>query len=290
VTPLSVVRRARLATEQYAVLQGLADDVNRANARTVASIIDTGQRLLAAKEAAGHGGWEPLFDGTLERPIVFSIRTARRYMAVAGNALIGKSDKLAVFPTALTVLEELAKLPDEILLAGLKDGLINPEMESADVARLHGIAGKLVACEGRPTAAPAVSPPPRFVPAGRERYVTFPVIDASSKKPTTVLVNGGPEWSAREAQDRLLTAVKTEFDEYGACREDRPALAKILRQLATDIDAGTQMMAVSDQYVDSPAYDIPQAHKITRIIPGEVAEPQVREVAAAVTDRRWPEF
>ena len=148
------------------------------------------------------------------------------------------------------------------------------------MGKLHAATGKLAKCEGRPEGGyrpetgSHATPPRRAVAAlamGEPRFVTFDVIDATSKKPTTVIINdGGKEWSPKAAQDRLLAAIKLESEQHRCGREDWPALARILRRLASDIDAGAQMMALQDKYVDVGS--LAQAERVTRIIPvsGEV--------------------
>ncbi len=245
-------------------LQGIADRVNRSAGITFESIIETGEQLLEAKKTAGHGGWQKLFDsGALERPIRFSVRTARRYMAIAGKAgdlkvaALAKSDDMSVFPASVTTLEAIAKLPDELLRQALADGRINPDMELSDVRKLRRETKR---------AASVAS-----LAMGTPRFVTTEVLNAASAEPTTVILNGGGRWSRKASKDRFMTAVKLEFEQYFCCREDRPDLSRILRELAADIDAGTQMMALQGKYVDVAS--LPQADRVTRILPAVAEKP-----------------
>ena len=70
--------------------------------------------------------------------------------------------------------------------------------------------------------------------------------------------------------ERKAKATEHEILQHGCCREDRATLARILRQLAQDIDAGSQHRALQDKSADGPS--IAQADRVTGIIPasGEV--------------------
>jgi hypothetical protein len=127
------------------LLQALADDVNHAAGQTVAAIVKTGERLINAKLEAGHGGWLTLFSGTeLQRPIRFSVKTAERLIAIAKCPAFANSSDLSNFPPAVTVLEELARLPESLLHAALTTGTVHPEMTVPDVGKLYQAAGAKV--------------------------------------------------------------------------------------------------------------------------------------------------
>ncbi len=277
-----LVSQAKEKAKALKRLQAIADLVNGQAEDTVRSIINTGEHLLEAKEEVGHGGWEKLFDrAALERPVRFHVRTARRYMAIAEKHIDlivaseeAGSDGLSVFPPHVATLEALAALPRDVLRAAVKDGRIYPEMTTQDVGRLYvGSGTELPVQFTRWRGAAALA---RL--GDTPRLVSQAVLNASSTKPTTVIVNSSAkEWSAKAASERLLAAVQAEYGEHGACREDRPELSKILRRLADDNDLGTRDLALRDKYVDGgAAWYSPEAHRVTATIAAE---------ALAVEDR-----
>ena len=98
-----------------------ADRIRGQMARTVEAIVATGQEIVEAKAAVGHGNWYPL----LER-IGMGEDTAERFMAIAGNGAFLNPATLRDLPASRTTLATLARLdPDEIVEA-VEAGKITP--------------------------------------------------------------------------------------------------------------------------------------------------------------------
>jgi hypothetical protein len=98
--------------------------------RTVESIIATGEELIAAKAAVGHGNWLPLLKLT-----GMSATAAERLMAVATSPL-AKSAQRGILPAAVTTLYELTHLdPDEFDQA-VEIGAVHPDMRRRDAHEL----------------------------------------------------------------------------------------------------------------------------------------------------------
>jgi hypothetical protein len=100
--------------------------------KTVADIIAVGQLFIDAKAALPHGEFEKL----IELDCVISPRTAQRYMAIARDLRINKSDRLSLLPANWSVLYELTRLSDEQFAKAISDGTINADMTGDDLSRL----------------------------------------------------------------------------------------------------------------------------------------------------------
>jgi hypothetical protein len=112
--------------------------------KSVSAIIVTGELLIEAKAKVGHGDWLKLVE---ELP--FSEDTAQRLMAIARHPVISNTDHVRYLPPSYGTLYELTKVPEQKLLAGIKDHVINPDMERKDVARLLGRRRRLSKQERR---------------------------------------------------------------------------------------------------------------------------------------------
>ena len=66
----------------------------------VESIIETGRRLIEAKEGIGHGGWTKIF----EDKRLFSEQTAQKLMAIARHPALAKAATLRLLPELDAVL------------------------------------------------------------------------------------------------------------------------------------------------------------------------------------------
>jgi Protein of unknown function (DUF3102) len=100
--------------------------------RGVESIIQTGQRLIEAKEDPDlpHGE----FTAMIESELPFGPRTAERLMAIARNPVLSNPTHVSVLPPSWGTLYELTKLDDELLLQKIEAGEITPEVGRATVA------------------------------------------------------------------------------------------------------------------------------------------------------------
>lgn len=101
--------------------------------KQVASIIETGQCLIEAKEELDHGAFEVMVQSKLP----FGRNTAHRLRAIAEHNIISNVAHGPLLPPSWRTLYELTKLPPEILLAKIKDGSIHPKLERKDVRALQ---------------------------------------------------------------------------------------------------------------------------------------------------------
>src|SRR5215467_5758063 len=93
----------------------------------VENIIKRGKLLIEAKEELEHGS----FEATVKRHM--SADTAQMLMAIARNPILTKTDHGRLLPPSWRTLYELTKLDNDVLIASIKDGTINPKMERKDV-------------------------------------------------------------------------------------------------------------------------------------------------------------
>ena len=104
--------------------------------KSIAAIFKVGELLIAEKAKQRHGGWGKLFD---DERAPFTLDTAERLMAVAGDKRLRKSAHGRLLPTSWRTLYELSLLSDAQFKDGMKSGAIHPEMTRADVENLRRI-------------------------------------------------------------------------------------------------------------------------------------------------------
>jgi hypothetical protein len=111
------------------------DRIASAWGKQIESIIETGQCLINAKEDPGvpHGSFEAMVQSKLP----FGPRTAQRLMKIAENSTLVNATHVSHLPASWGTLYELTKLPNDILLAKLKDGSIHPKLERKDVRAMR---------------------------------------------------------------------------------------------------------------------------------------------------------
>lgn len=105
----------------------------------VASIIDCGRALIAAKVELGVGDWGRMFaesDEPVAHPLPFSIRSAQMYVAVAGSMVLSNTNHGSLLPPSWRSLYELTKMPEDRLEEALASGDITPDMTREQVRRL----------------------------------------------------------------------------------------------------------------------------------------------------------
>jgi hypothetical protein len=115
---------------QIAKPRSAAEWVKRISAawqKSVASIIETGDLLIKAKDDLDHGE----FDAMVERDLPFKPSTARRLTKIAANECLSNRAHAHVLPPSWMTLYELTKLPAPELVARIEDGVINPKMRAA---------------------------------------------------------------------------------------------------------------------------------------------------------------
>ena len=94
----------------------------------VATIIERGRVLIQAKDELAHGS----FESTVKRH--FSMDQAQRLMKITRHPILSNAEHVRYLPPSWGTLHELTKLPDDVLLAKLQDGTINPKTERKEVA------------------------------------------------------------------------------------------------------------------------------------------------------------
>lgn len=101
--------------------------------KQVESIIETGRALIDAKEELEHGSFEAMVQSKLP----FNKNTAHRLRTIAEHNILSKVAHGPLLPPSWRTLYELTKLPNDILIAGLKDGSIHPKLERKDVRAMR---------------------------------------------------------------------------------------------------------------------------------------------------------
>ena len=120
-----VTTRAQWAAQITAVL----DQTIR---RTVEGFIKMGGMLIEAKRQLEHGE----FTTMIQRVLPFGERTAQMLMAIASDKRLTTEPRGSLLPPHWRTLYELTRLPDEALERAFAEGIINPDMERADVQKL----------------------------------------------------------------------------------------------------------------------------------------------------------
>jgi N6-adenosine-specific RNA methylase IME4 len=98
------------------------------------SVIETGRRLIVAKDQLPHGEFEAMIASS-ELP--FGASTARMLMKIASNPQLTKREYVHVLPPSWGTLYELTKLPAERLEAAISSGQVTPDMERKDAVILR---------------------------------------------------------------------------------------------------------------------------------------------------------
>jgi uncharacterized small protein (DUF1192 family) len=118
--------------------QEAATYVVEAYAKSVLAVIDTGRRLLEAKQRLPHGGWLPFVD-----LLPFSERSAQMFMRIAEHPLLSNPQHASDLPASWYTLSVLAQLPAAEIEARIAAGEITPELERSKAeewARVHQAA------------------------------------------------------------------------------------------------------------------------------------------------------
>jgi hypothetical protein len=109
--------------------------ISEAWQKSVEAIIETGRRVLAAKEGPNklpHGEFLKMVNEDLP----FGEDAAEQLMAIAAHPVISNSEHVRNLPPSWGTLYQLTRLPAPVLEAKIADGTINPGMERKDVAAL----------------------------------------------------------------------------------------------------------------------------------------------------------
>jgi hypothetical protein len=97
--------------------------------KSTAGIIETGALLLQAREQLNRDVFNAMW-------LPFGRRTAQRLMAIAGHPILSNATHVSRLPPSWGTLYELTKLREEVLLAKIEDGTVNPGMERKDATAL----------------------------------------------------------------------------------------------------------------------------------------------------------
>jgi hypothetical protein len=109
--------------------------------KAVESIVETGLRLIQAKENVEHGEWLKIFEEN--KP--FSVNTAQRLMIVAKNNILANAAHAQHLPPSWYTLYELSIIPEHQLLKMIQDGKIHSELTRSEAEALKGYEEKMEA-------------------------------------------------------------------------------------------------------------------------------------------------
>lgn len=127
-----------------------AAHVSEAWQNAVDSIVETGRRLIEAKQRVGHGNWLP----TVEM-LPFSERTAQMLIRVAQHPDLANPNHGADLPPSWRTLAVLAQLPPGEIPKRIEAGEITPELDRAtaqsrSAASRSLLSRRLKACRPSP--------------------------------------------------------------------------------------------------------------------------------------------
>lgn len=104
--------------------QEAADHVSEAWQNAVGSIVETGRRLIEAKQRVGHGSWLPTVD-----LLPFGKSAAEALMKVARHPDLSNSQHVGNLPASWGTLAVLAQLPPGEIPKRIEAGEISPDLE-----------------------------------------------------------------------------------------------------------------------------------------------------------------
>jgi hypothetical protein len=122
--------------EQPKTSETYAHEINVAWRKAVDSTIEAGRILLEAKEGPyclKHGAFEAM----VRTKLPFNESTARKLMAIARHPVLSNRSHVNVLPPSYGTLYALTKVPNDRLIAYIREGTINPKLERKDVAALR---------------------------------------------------------------------------------------------------------------------------------------------------------
>ena len=113
-----------------------ADEISVAWQKSVAGILETCEKVIAAKAELDHGQFLRMFsdhDNPIERPVPFGERTGRMLASIGSNELLTNRKFTSALPPSWMTLYNLTRLDD--LPERLESGEITPELKQKDAAR-----------------------------------------------------------------------------------------------------------------------------------------------------------
>lgn len=97
----------------------------------VEAIIATGRLLNEAKAVLKHGGF-----GAVLKQLPFGERQAQMLMAIANHPIASNPQYIALLPPSWGTIYDATRLPLPVFERAAAEGIIRPDMERADIARL----------------------------------------------------------------------------------------------------------------------------------------------------------
>jgi hypothetical protein len=241
--------------------QDHADIVAACLDSAVEHILHAGEILHQAKSKLEHGDWARMFrdhQTPVARPLPFGIRTAQRLMKISEVFSGSGATHVSCLPTAWGTLYELARLPQPILMRAFDEGQISPAMQRSHVKAMLVRMG----VHKKPL------PPPVGADDGLEDRDEWGELGEEERRQrladaaqsfglvldpdiTEAVVRSGaaaPPWAYGVAAARIREAVEREVSQTSA-PDAWPALADLLRSLATEIDG---MVGTSKENTSEP--------------------------------------
>ena len=102
-----------------------AQRITACQRKSVDSIIECGQLLIAAKDELKHGEFLKMIENNLP----FKRSTAQALMKIAADRRITKNQHAGCLPAHWSTLAKLTQLPDAAFEARIADGTIHPDLE-----------------------------------------------------------------------------------------------------------------------------------------------------------------
>jgi Protein of unknown function (DUF3102) len=133
-----VVTRTDLLTADEWTPQEAATYVTEPWQNAVESIVETGRRLIEAKQRIGHGLW---LDAVALMP--FSEGAARKLMLIAKHPDLSNRSHVNALPASWGTLYALSQLPEGEIPRRIEAGEITPELErrqAEDMASIYQVA------------------------------------------------------------------------------------------------------------------------------------------------------
>ena len=118
--------------------QWWADQINVST--MVQATIVAGQTLIDARAELPHGEFLRMFhdhENPVTRPLGFGHHTANRLMVIAQHALISNIAHGLHLPVSWRTLYDLSKVPDNLILAGIDNKIVRPDMQRKDIKLLY---------------------------------------------------------------------------------------------------------------------------------------------------------
>jgi hypothetical protein len=112
--------------------------------KQVASIIETGQLLIEAKQALGFGNWVKMFSAhpllpQNENRVPFGERTAEMLMEIARHPILSNPKFASDLPPSWATLYELTALPHDLLENFINTQVVHPELKRSKVKHSGGL-------------------------------------------------------------------------------------------------------------------------------------------------------